>query len=913
MTIAGGGQAGALWYDLRAKQDQLSADLRRAEGELRSAGRVGEQAFATPMERALGRVGVRVRDVTGEMVRMGKGPDELARSFLRAADSADEAFQAVRRIGRGDTLDTAKARRYAETLDDISVEAQQVLADLRDLTAANPRFDTPEMRRAATELDRVGREAAEGAAQLRQLKGVGASTEFERMAHEAREASNSLDDTARSTDGLMTKLNGVKGVLAGLGLYLGTQELLRWAGDAFQAFTLVERSGRTVDQVFGKAAGTIRAWGEEAADAAGLSKREVQESAAVLGSSLVNMGIDADRSANIVVRAQRRAADLALAYGKDVGDAINGISALMRGEYDTIEKFGVRIKQADVNARVLASGMDTSTQAAKRQAEALATLDLFFEQTAGSAGRFADANDDTAARLERSGAKWENFIADVIGPVINSELDKTATDVENFARDVENILGFLVDGSTEKISQLAERWGVTWHEAEAFALDRWRRMGGDYNDLLDSLLAQTTGAGQELGNEAERAGHNVASGFENAGIDEAISEPVRRGKEAALRELNELYAGIAGVIAERENQLRQAGGEAVQAWLDPQLWASQLESVNAEIVAADQVLAEQLRANAEEQRRAREEGDADALAEAQRTGDELVREHERRTLELTAEAIQLQMNLASTGTAMEQAANLSALRTSEFMRAGLASKDPEIRALFEAWDAALAEAGVRMESEAISAAGAATQGLLNGLERRTPEVHRSIFDLMNVRPDTSWARGTGAQVPIGIAGGISEEAWRVQSAMLGLSQVMRAVMPFSEPKDPRSGLRGITRAFNIVPMLAAALRRDFPAAQAVARDLSHILTPDMSGLAVPSLSATDIVRSMPTLGQQAAASDPLVGAMRTERGSAAPTELHQHAHLHVSGRPDVVDTEADLARLFGRVVGVGFGPVSHDG
>jgi hypothetical protein len=41
--------------------------------------------------------------------------------------------------------------------------------------------------------------------------------------------------------------------------------------------------------------------------------------------------------------------DLAATYGYDVQEALLGMTALFRGEYDPIEKFGVAMKQNEIN------------------------------------------------------------------------------------------------------------------------------------------------------------------------------------------------------------------------------------------------------------------------------------------------------------------------------------------------------------------------------------------------------------------------------------------------------------------------------------------------------------------------------------------------------------------------------------
>lgn len=343
--------------------------------------------------------------------QFGKGPDELARSFGRAADSADEAFDAVRKLDR-QNIDTRAARKYADTLEEIGIEAQQTLADLRDLQRTDPRFNTPQIKAAADQLDRVGKEAADSARSLREIKGVGASTEFERMANEAREAGTSFGKANTSlgagADGLLGKLKGVKGALIGLGIGLGAQQLLSFAGDAVEAFSDLQQSAQSVQTIFGDSAGAIEDWSSRAGKAAGLSKREVNEAAAVMGQTLLNMGYSADEAADMVVRLQQRAADLALAFGKDPQDAILAIGSVLRGERDTIEKFGVSIKQADVESRILSLGLDTSTDAARRNAEAVAALDIVLDQSATSAGRFAEGTDTIGVKLAQMRADADN-------------------------------------------------------------------------------------------------------------------------------------------------------------------------------------------------------------------------------------------------------------------------------------------------------------------------------------------------------------------------------------------------------------------------------------------------------------------------------------------------------------------------
>jgi hypothetical protein len=190
-----------------------------------------------------------------------------------------------------------------------------------------------------------------------------------------------------------------------------------------QAASNLEQAIGAVDSVYGKSAKTIEAWGNTAAEAAGLSRREVNEMAAVTGAQLQGMGFEIEESAKQAIVLQKRAADLAATFGGPTVDAMQAISSLMRGERDPIERYGVSIKQVDINARIAAKGLDTSTAAAKKQSEALAAMELLMEQTAKTQGQFARESEGLAGSQARLKANLENTGA-IIGTALLPQLAK---------------------------------------------------------------------------------------------------------------------------------------------------------------------------------------------------------------------------------------------------------------------------------------------------------------------------------------------------------------------------------------------------------------------------------------------------------------------------------------------------------
>jgi hypothetical protein len=105
------------------------------------------------------------------------------------------------------------------------------------------------------------------------------------------------------------------------------------------------------------------------------------------------------------------ATDLSIVYGYDVQEALLGMTALFRGEYDPIEKFGVAMKQSEVNARLAGDEFKGLTVEQRRFAEQQVRLQLFTERSADSLGAFKDQAGTLFVEQKRLGAAFENFQA----------------------------------------------------------------------------------------------------------------------------------------------------------------------------------------------------------------------------------------------------------------------------------------------------------------------------------------------------------------------------------------------------------------------------------------------------------------------------------------------------------------------
>jgi hypothetical protein len=366
-----------------------------------------------------------------------------------------------------------------------------------------------------------------------------------------------LKNAERSTQGFFGRIqSGAKGVLSALTLIgVGTslpgliRNTVAMLGDAAQAYAELEQTVRTIDSVFGDSAGIIRDWGETAAESAGMSQQTFMSSAAVMGQTLLNMGFAADEAAEKTTQLLARAADLAIAFGKRPQDALLAITAAMRGERDTIEKFGVAIKQVDVNARISALGLDTSTAAAKKNAEAIAVVDLVLMQSAENAGRFASSQDDLAVKMAVVNAKWADFLALDVGAAVAS-IQLGAFEVGDAVGDTIDKLSLHFGDHLAIVEQLAEQEGTTVDQMKQHIVETMHETGESFKQITDGMRDDVALAAAAMAMEMPK------------GIA-AMEEALKLGGPVIAAEAGKIAGMLPSEIKARDAEIRAAGRENI--------------------------------------------------------------------------------------------------------------------------------------------------------------------------------------------------------------------------------------------------------------------------------------------------------------------------------------------------------------
>ena len=225
-----------------------------------------------------------------------------------------------------------------------------------------------------------------------------------------------LTDASKAQKGLDATADGVAGVQSRLGAMAGPAAVALGAVGLFatgagKAASDVEQAFGSLESVFGDQADAAKRLAQDAASSTGLATADYAQMAAVLAAQLRNMGVAEKDLLPITESLIAQGADMSATFGGTTAEAVQSISSLLRGERDPIEKYGVSIKEATLEAELAAQGLGDLTGAAEVQAKTQATLSLLTQQTAAAQGQFAREGDTAAVAQQKATAEFTNAAA----------------------------------------------------------------------------------------------------------------------------------------------------------------------------------------------------------------------------------------------------------------------------------------------------------------------------------------------------------------------------------------------------------------------------------------------------------------------------------------------------------------------
>jgi hypothetical protein len=310
-------------------------------------------------------------------------------------------------------------------------------------------------------------------------------------------AQSSLGSLGKSLKGLAGPLLGAT---AGFNFL---QASVKFAGDAVSEARDLERNMAALGTVFDSLTPRMKEFVKNSENI-GLSQVEAARTSTFLGSVLKQAGLPMDDVAQKTEELTILAQDLATTFGYDTSEALTAMTALFRGEYDPIEKFGVALKQNEVNALVAAKGLDHLTGQAMLNAQQTVRMEQLFLRSADAQGAFARQSGTLFVEQKKLTAVFSNMQAAVGGQLTPAlaELMQTMTP--------------LVKDLSPKLEESFSYVGVTIGNLTPI-LDSLGSILGSTLDLFNELADILTPLGNNIASVLVVAFENLASVVERAG------------------------------------------------------------------------------------------------------------------------------------------------------------------------------------------------------------------------------------------------------------------------------------------------------------------------------------------------------------------------------------------------------------
>jgi hypothetical protein len=271
-----------------------------------------------------------------------------------------------------------------------------------------------------------------------------------------KQATSQLGAFGSATSGLGSTLGKVGAALAGFGL---ATKAVKFTSESIDSARDLERNMYSLDTVFGGMAPTMEKF-VKGAHEIGLSQKDAAKASTFLGSVLKQSGFSMADTTKQTQKLVSLGVDLATTYGYDVSEALLGMTALFRGEYDPIEKFGVAMKQSEINAELAARQQNNLTGAARRNAEQIIRMELLYERAADATGAFTGQSGNLFVEQMKLQAQFENMQAsigtqllpvmvslteallpliDFMGPKLAEAINQSIPILEGFIAEIKNI------------------------------------------------------------------------------------------------------------------------------------------------------------------------------------------------------------------------------------------------------------------------------------------------------------------------------------------------------------------------------------------------------------------------------------------------------------------------------------------
>ena len=197
---------------------------------------------------------------------------------------------------------------------------------------------------------------------------------------------------------------------AAIGSYAVGAQAINFVQSSATAAMELQRNMTGVSSIFGELTPQIQGY-INASEQLGMSHAQAAKAVTFLGSVFKQTGMPMDQVIEKTKTMVNLGADLAATYGYSVEEALTAMTATFRGEYDPIEKFGVAMKQQQVNAILADRGLKGLTGSALIAAQQQVRYEMILQRTTDSQGAFARSSNNLFQQQQILNAEFTDLKA----------------------------------------------------------------------------------------------------------------------------------------------------------------------------------------------------------------------------------------------------------------------------------------------------------------------------------------------------------------------------------------------------------------------------------------------------------------------------------------------------------------------
>lgn len=269
----------------------------------------------------------------------------------------------------------------------------------------------------------------------------------------------------------------VKGLAALAGTALAGVGISKFFGDAVTKASDLGESLNAVSVAYGKASGDIAKLGEDAATRLGVTQTDFNAAAVRFSAFAERVVGEGGNVGGFVDDVTTRAADFASVFNIDVSEALQVFQSGLSGEAEPLKRFGINLLDSEVKAYALQEGLIGVGEQMSEDIKTQARYGLLMQETAKTAGDFANTSDGLANSQRILSANFDDMKAQIgnallpafanlsqsLLPVVSTLGEALKPAIENLTPAIEGIarqIPYLLESFIPLIPVIGELAGV---------------------------------------------------------------------------------------------------------------------------------------------------------------------------------------------------------------------------------------------------------------------------------------------------------------------------------------------------------------------------------------------------------------------------------------------------------------------